>query len=89
MDIVGYLLTEPAQSVVLTHAGLDLRLQHLGFDTISDHARAFTDGVVGAEQLVGTLADTIGDGIVAKMTTDLTLTRLQPQAMKGARSPRS
>ena len=41
--------------------GLNLRLQQLGFETIDDYARALTDGVVGNEQLVGTLAEFIND----------------------------
>ena len=51
-------------------AGLNLRLQQLGFETMGDYARALTDGVVGNEQLVGTLADSIADRIVVKMTTN-------------------
>ena|GEM_PF-3286450 len=68
-------------------AGLNLRLQQLGFETMGDYARALTDGVVGNEQLVGTLAETIADSIVVKMTTNLTQQRLQLQAMKSVRSP--
>jgi hypothetical protein len=68
-------------------AGLNLRLQQLGFDSMGDYARAFTEGVVGNEQLVGTLADSIADKIVVKMTTNLTQQRLQPQAMRSVRSP--
>ncbi len=51
-------------------ASLNLRLQQLGFETMGDYARALTDGVVGNEQLVGTLADGIADRIVVKMTTN-------------------
>ena len=51
-------------------AGLNLRLQQLGFQTIGDYARALTDGLVGNEQLVGPLADSIADRIVVKMTTN-------------------
>jgi hypothetical protein len=51
-------------------AGLNLRLQQLGFATMGDYARALTDGIVGNEQLVGTLADSIADRIVVKMTTN-------------------
>ena len=68
-------------------AGLNLRLQQLGFDTMGDYARSLTDGVVGNEQLVGTLADSVADRVVVKMTTNLTQQRLQPQAMKSVRSP--
>jgi len=68
-------------------AGLNLRLQQLGFETMGDYARALTDGVVGNEQLVGTLADAIADKIVVKMTTNLTQQRLQPMTMKSVRSP--
>jgi len=58
-------------------AGLNLRLQQLGFDSMGDYARALIDGVVGNEQMVGTLADCIADRIVVKMTTNLTQQRLQ------------
>ncbi len=43
---------------------------------MADYARALTEGVVGNEQLVGTLAETIADRIVVKMTTSPTLQRL-------------
>ncbi len=54
---------------------------------MGDYARALTDGVVGNEQLVGTLAETIADRVVVKMTTNLTQQRSEPQAMKSMRSP--
>jgi len=51
-------------------AALNLRLQQLGFSTMGDYARALTEGVVGNEQLVGTLVEAIADKIVVKMTTN-------------------
>ena len=69
-------------------AGLNLRLQQLGFETMGDYARALTEGVVGNKQLVCTLADSIVERIVVKITTNLTQQRLQqPQAMRSVRSP--
>ena len=68
-------------------AGLNLRLQQLGFGTMGDYARALTEGVVGNEQLVGTLADAIADRIVVKMTTNATPATDAAQAMKTVRSP--
>ena len=66
-------------------AGLNLRLQQLGFATMGDYARALTDGVVGNEQLVGTLADSIADRIVVKMTTNAAQREL-PLAVESVRS---
>jgi hypothetical protein len=65
-------------------AALNLPLQQLGFATLGDYARAFTEGVVGNEQLVEALADRIA----VKMTTNAApATDATTQALKSVRSP--
>ena len=68
-------------------AMLNQQLQKLGYATLGELVGGLADGVITNKQLVEELADALSDRIVNRLLTTSPEQRLQPQAMKSARSP--